>query len=470
MIQQNLTTKQQVRILPQQIQLLNLFHLNTLELEQRIQQELEENPILEEAKQEENSLSDKVEVVQEFADYEEFMYDDIPDYKTEYANYFSGEEIPEKPIVQISDFRQQLKEQIQLILTCPRKLSLANYIIDSLNENGMLEISLSDLAEDMSFKFASWMEEEDLLPLLYVIQGLDPAGVGSRDIRESLILQLKRMNYSRPDVAAALKLVENHFSDLKNRQLEKIRENLRLDEDELKIVLELIASLPLYPITVRSEEPAGKNFIIPDFIVTVDGDNIEVNLAKQRSSTLYINQSWMDAVKSQCTRNDKATGQYLKSKLQSAEWFVSAIQQRETTMLKVMRTIVKWQYEYFKEGDILLLRPMILRNIAQEVGVDISTVSRITSNKYASTPFGNILLKDLFSEGLANQEGEVISNKIVQSALEEAIAQEDKSSPLTDHQLAVILAKKGFKIARRTVAKYRELLRIPTAQMRALWG
>lgn len=470
MIQQNLTTKQQVRILPQQIQLLNLFHLNTLELEYRIQQEIEENPLLEEIKPEDASVKEKAEAVQEFADYEEFMYDDIPDYKTEYANYFSGEEIPERPIVQSFDFRQQLKVQIHLVLTCPKKLEYANYIIDSLSENGMLELELSSLAEDISFKFGTWVEEEDLLPLLYTIQSLDPPGVGARTIKESLLLQLSRQNINRPDVDAAIRLVKYHFTDLKNRQLEKIKDALDLDEDELKIVLELIASFPLYPIATRNEDPPGKNYIIPDFIISVEGGEIEVSLAKQRSASLFINQNWMEAVKNQCTKQDKATGQYLKSKLQSAEWFVSAIQQRESTMLKVMRTIVKWQYEYFVEGDILLLKPMILKNIAQEVGVDISTVSRITSNKYASTPFGNILLKDLFSEGLANQEGEVISNKIVQSALEEAIEQEDKSSPLTDHQLAVILAKKGYKIARRTVAKYRELLRIPTAQMRALWG
>lgn len=470
MIQQNLTTKQQVRILPQQIQLLNLFHLSTLELEYRIQQELEENPLLEEIKPDDASIKDKNETVQEFADYEEFMYDDIPDYKTEYANYFSGEEIPERPIVQSFDFRQQLKVQIHLVLTCPKKLEYANYIIDSLSENGMLEIELSSLAEDLSFKYGTWLEEDDLLPLLYTIQSLDPAGVGARTIKESLLLQLSRQNLNRPDVDAAIRLVKNHFTDLKNRQLEKIKDALGLDDEELKIVLELIASFPLYPISIRNEDPPGKNYIIPDFIITVENGEIEVSLAKQRSASLFINQNWMEAVKSQCNKQDKATGQYLKSKLQSAEWFVSAIQQRESTMLKVMRTIVKWQYDYFIEGDILLLKPMILKNIAQEVGVDISTVSRITSNKYASTPFGNILLKDLFSEGLANQEGEVISNKIVQSALEEAIAQEDKSAPLTDHQLAVILAKKGYKIARRTVAKYRELLRIPTAQMRALWG
>lgn len=470
MIYQHLTQKQQVRILPQQIQLLNLFHLNTLELEHRIQQELEENPLLEETPADDNSLREESEVIQDFADWEEFGYDDIPDYKTEYANYFTGEAIPDRPIAQVADFREHLKEQCRLLLMEEKDYQQICYLIDSLNENGMLDQELSSLAEDMSFKHGEWIEAPQLERLLKVIQTLDPAGVGARDIRECLLLQLERKNTHRPDVAAALKLVQDHFTDLKNRQLDKIMECLKLEEDELRIVLELIAALPLQPIMAATEESGNRNYIVPDFVITVEGDTIDVTLARQRSSSLHISHSWMENVKTQCAKDDKAAGQYLKSKLQAAEWFISAIQQREGTMLRVMRTIVKWQYEYFKEGDPLMLKPMILKNIAKEVGVDISTVSRITSNKYAATPFGNILLKDLFSEGLANEQGEVVSNRIIQHALEEAIAAEDKKSPFTDHQLVVILAKKGYKIARRTVAKYRELLRIPTAQMRAVWG
>ncbi|MBO9635224.1 MAG: RNA polymerase factor sigma-54 [Chitinophagaceae bacterium] len=470
MIYQHLTQKQQVRILPQQIQLLNLFHLNTLELEHRIQQELEENPLLEETPADENSLREESEGIQDFADWEEFGYDDIPDYKTEYANYFSGEAIPDRPIAQIADFREHLKEQCRLLLMEDKDFQWTCYLIDSLNENGMLDQELSSLAEDMSFKYGEWIEAPELERLLKVIQTLDPAGVGSRDIRECLLLQLERKNTHRPDVAAALKLVKDHFTDLKNRQLDKIMESLKLEEDELRIVLELVAALPLQPIMAATEESGNRNYIVPDFVITVEGDVIDVALSRQRSSSLHISHSWMENVKNQCSKDDKAAGQYLKSKLQAAEWFISAIQQREGTMLRVMRTIVKWQYEYFREGDPLMLKPMILKNIAKEVGVDISTVSRITSNKYAATPFGNILLKDLFSEGLANEQGEVVSNRIIQHALEEAIAAEDKKSPFTDHQLVVILARNGYKIARRTVAKYRELLRIPTAQMRAVWG
>lgn len=470
MIYQHLTQKQQVRILPQQIQLLNLFHLNTLELEHRIQQELEENPLLDETPADEPATKEETEAVQDFADWDEFGYDDIPDYKTEYANYFSGETIPDKPLAQATDFRQQLKEQCRLLLMDEKEHTRACYLIDSLNENGMLDQPLSSLAEDMSFKFGTWIESSELERLLAVIQGLDPAGVGARDIRECLLLQLTRKNTNRPDVAAAIRLVKDHFTDLKNRQLDKIMASIGLEEDELRIVLELIATLPMQPVATVTEESGNLNYIVPDFVVTVEGDMIEVSLARQRSSSLHISHTWMESVKSQCSKEDKATGQYLKSKLQAAEWFISAIQQRESTMLRVMRTIVKWQYEYFKEGDPLMLRPMILKNIAQEVGVDISTVSRITSNKYAATPFGNILLKNLFTEGLANEQGEVVSNRIIQHALEEVIAAEDKKSPFTDHQLVVILARNGYKIARRTVAKYRELLRIPTAQLRAMWG
>ncbi|MGN6417224.1 MAG: RNA polymerase factor sigma-54 [Pseudobacter sp.] len=470
MIYQHLTQKQQVRILPQQIQLLNLFHLNTLELEHRIQQELEENPLLEETPADDNGTREESEAIQDFADWEEFGYDDIPDYKTEYANYFTGEAVPDRPLAQVSDFREHLKEQCRLLLLDEKDFLYTCYIIDSLNENGMLDQELSSLAEDMSFKYGEWIEAPQLERHLFVIQNLDPAGVGARDIRECLLLQLERKNTNRPDIAAALKLVRDHFTDLKNRQLDKIMAALGLEEDELRIVLELIAALPLQPIMTATEESGNRNYIVPDFVITVEGDTIDVALARQRSSALHISHSWMESVKSQCSKDDKAAGQYLKSKLQAAEWFISAIQQREGTMLRVMRTIVKWQYEYFKEGDPLMLKPMILKNIAKEVGVDISTVSRITSNKYAATPFGNILLKDLFSEGLANEQGEVVSNRIIQHALEEAIAAEDKKSPFTDHQLVVILAKKGYKIARRTVAKYRELLRIPTAQMRAVWG
>ena len=468
MIHQNLSQKQQTRILPQQIQLLNIFHLTTLELEQRIQQEIEENPLLEEVSQDEKTEEAR-DAQQDFADWEEYGYDDIPDYKTEYANYFSEQQLPERPIPQGSDFRSHVKEQVRMLIEDEHEYFLACFIIDSLNDAGLLEQNLSTLAEDVSFNLKRWIEPEELEKVLLVIQTIDPPGLGARNIRECLLLQLQKKDNSNFVVETARKLIMDHYEDLNNRQLEKIMMQLKLEEEQLRQSLELIASLSLKPVDVDGDDNIGKNYIIPDFIITVEEDELEISLAKQRSASLTINRGWMESIKSQCNDKDKAANYYLKSKLQAAEWFVSAIVQRENTMLKIMRSIVKWQYEYFRVGDPLLLRPMILKNIAEETGVDISTVSRVTSNKYASTPFGNILLKDLFTEGLASDSGETVSSRVIQHALKEAIDTEDKKRPYTDHQLVTVLSKRGYKIARRTVAKYREMLRIPTAQLRAIW-
>lgn len=267
-------------------------------------------------------------------------------------------------------------------------------------------------------------------------------------------------------------MLEEHFADLGSRNMDKIMHHLNIEDDELKIILQLVASLKMKPITESTESFQANQQIMPDFIISLNGDELEVSLYRQRSASLHINQSWMENVKSteENTHTDKATKQYLRNKLNAAQWFVSAIKQRESTMLKVVRAIVNLQYQYFQEGDIKRIKPMILKNIAEMVGVDISTVSRITCNKYVSTPFGTLLLKDIFTEGIINQQGETISNRVIQTAIEEVIETEDKQKPYTDQQLVAILSQKGFSIARRTVAKYRELLQIPVAQMRALWA
>lgn len=470
MLVQNLSQKQHLKILPQQIQLLNLFHLNTLELEHRLQQELEENPLLEESyDSEDESEADKYnkEAAQDYQDFDEFAENDIPDYKMEYEGYLHSDKIPERPIKDIIDFRKELKEQFMMQYSCEKEILLADYLIDSLNDNGLLEQDLRDIAEDLSFKTNTWMEAEDLEKVLVKIQQLEPVGIGARSIQECLLIQLHRLNTKRPDVKIALRLLEDHYIDLRNRNMGKIMSHLNVDEEEIKIVLQLLGTLKMKPIAEREESlPVNQN-ILPDFIIVLDGDELEINLYRHRSESLYISQSWKEMVQ---YSPDKATRQYLKTKLNAAQWFVNAIQQRERTMLKVMKAIVKTQYEFFKTGDIKLLKPMILKNIADQVGVDISTVSRITCNKYAETPFGMLLLKDLFTEGIINQQGEVISNKVIQTAIEEVIETEDKKKPFTDQELAAILSTKGYTIARRTVAKYREQLQIPVAQMRALWA
>ena len=473
MLTQIQTQKQQLKILPQQIQMLNIFHLNVLELDQRIQDELEENPLLEMNEEEETVAVEKFakESVQDYEDWEEHGYDDVPDYKLEYENYFNSETVPNVPIKAFSDYRQALKDQVRYLDLLDKELHLADYIIDYLNCNGFLLQDLEDMADDLSFKQGFIVEADELEKVLKQIQKLDPVGIGAKNTRECLLLQLDSLIKKGPDVKMAIKLLENHYADLSHRNMERIMESLSIDEEELKIILRLLASLKLKPVVEEFEGSTVNNNIIPDFLLTVDDDGeIEVNLYRARSSSLYINQSLMETVQFASAKRDKSATQYLKSKLSSAQWFVNAIKQREGTMMQIIKAIVDQQREYFKTGEVSLLKPMILKNVADKVGVDISTVSRVTSNKYVDTPFGIILLKNLFTEGIINKEGEVISNRVIQSAIEGVIEMENKLNPYTDQQLVAILANKGINVARRTIAKYREQLQIPVAQLRRMWA
>jgi RNA polymerase sigma-54 factor len=453
--------------------MLNIFHLNVLELDQRIQDELDENPLLEQNNEEENVSIDKFskDAVQDYESWEEHAYDDIPNYKLEYENYFHNDSVPNIPIKANTDFRENLKDQIRYSDLNDKQLQLADYIIDCLNSNGLLAQDLDNMADDLSFKQGVIVEADELENVLKQIQKLDPVGIGAKNTRECLLLQLDGLTKKGPDVKMAIKLLENHYADLSHRNMERIMESLSIDEEELKIILRLLASLKLKPVVEEFEGSTVNNNIIPDFLLTVDDDGeIEVNLYRARSSSLYINQSLMETVQFASAKRDKSATQYLKSKLSSAQWFVNAIKQREGTMMQIMKAIVDQQREYFKTGEVSLLKPMILKNIADKVGVDISTVSRVTSNKYVDTPFGIILLKNLFTEGIINKEGEVISNRVIQSAIEGVIENEDKLNPYTDQQLVAILANKGINVARRTIAKYREQLQIPVAQLRRMWA
>ena len=473
MLHQIQTQKQQLKILPQQIQMLNIFHLNVMELDQRIQDELDENPLLEQNNEEENVNIDKFskEDVQDYESWEEHGYDDIPNYKLEYENYFHNDSIPNIPIKASTDFRENLKDQIRYMDLNDRQLHLADYIIDCLNGNGLLTQELENMADDLSFKQGMIVEPEEIEDVLKAVQKLEPVGIGAQSTRECLLFQLYNLSKKGPDVKKAILLLENHYSDLSHRNMEKIMAALDVDEEELKIILKLLSSLKMKPLSEMETGLGTNNNILPDFILTVnDNEQIEINLFRSRSSSLYIKQSLMETVEHAGQKKDKIATQYYKSKLSSAQWFVNAIKQRESTMMQIMKAIVELQREYFLFGDVSLLKPMILKNIADKVGVDISTVSRVTSNKYVDTPFGIILLKDLFTEGIINQTGEIISNRVIQSAIEAVIEKEDKLNPYTDQQLVAILATKGINVARRTIAKYREQLQIPVAQLRRMWA
>jgi RNA polymerase sigma-54 factor len=468
MLRQVATQKQHFNVLPQQIQLLKVFHLNTLELQQRIQEELNDNPLLEEDVTEEDKLPEEPtkDDVQDYQDEEEYAYDDIPDYKLEHNNYLSEDQTAQRPIAEVHDFRKALKQQFCIHIKDTKELIIAEFLIDSLNEDGLLEQEASAIADDISFQNNMVVEADEIESVRLRLIQVEPGGMGCRTMKEFLLFQLERMEKTT-SVVNAISLLKDHFHDLSRRNMEKIASKIQISEDELRDVIKLISSCKMKPY-VESETATVAPQVIPDFIITEVHGKLEVSLYRQHSSTLFISQSLTKMLDKEKTA-DKSTVQYLKSKLNSAQWFVDAIKQRETTMLKIMRELVKFQADYFKDGDISLLKPMILKNIAERVGMDISTVSRITCNKYADTPFGTILLKSLFSEGVENEQGEMISNRVIQTAIKEVVKSEDKHAPYTDQQLVSILSSKGFDIARRTVSKYREHLQIPIAQRRAAW-
>ena len=471
---QSQTQKLQHKILPQQIALLNLFHLDSLAFEQRIEEELTENPLLEENLGEADPVKETFskEQVQDYQSWDEYGYDDIPDYKTEYEHFLPENKIPDKPLVAAEDFREDLKNQYRLTTNSVKDQSLANFIIDSIDDHGFLCQDLESIAEQISFKNHLFIEKEELEGILESIKSLDPQGIGSRDLQEYFKIQLRLIQSGESKVEKAIQLVERHFDDLRNANIEKIKKCLRLEEDEMKQILQVLGSLKTKPVNHTSGNLQPNLQVRPDFLVTIEGEDLQVALANQRSTSLHISQVWIEKVQSaeHDDSTDKASRVYLRSKLSSAQWFIKAIQERETNMLKVMRAILKYQKDYFLNADPMQLRPMALKNIADVVNLDISTVSRITCNKYADTPFGMILLKSLFTEGLVNKDGENISNKVIRTVIEDVVKKEDKKKPFTDQQLVRLLADKGYCVARRTIAKYRDQLNIPVAHMRSIWA
>jgi len=459
------TQKQTLKISPAQIQLLNFLQLNTLELEQHVKNELEENPVLEEGaepseKDQDHEAEDRT---QDFMDWDEFGDNDTPDYRTRINNY-SDDDSSYVPVVsELTTWRQDIKEQFNMLPLSERQQFLAAFVVDSLSDQGYLPYTAEAIADDVSFSNGWYVEETEIQEILDLLKKIEPIGLGSRNLQECLLRQLEhRAEREKEIIDVATQLVAHYFEELATHNYEKIARSANLTNNQLKTAIALIGALNPQPIVGGSSDALPiKNNIVPDYVVQIVGETIEVELNSRQIPPIKINQSYASSVGS-----SRAANSYVNNKLQAANWLIEAILQRESTMIKAMRCIVKLQEAYFKTGDERLLKPMILRDVAEQIQMDISTISRVTSGKYAQTPFGTIHLKDLFTEGLMSDSGQEVSNRQIQLALAELVQREDKQQPLNDFQLADLLAARGFPVARRTVAKYRDVLAISSAQMR----
>jgi len=468
MIHQIQTQKQSLKILPQQVQFLNLIQLNGLELEQYLKNELEANPALEEKEEnpeDENFNKDENDFPEnELTEWESFYSDDeIPAYKTK-ENNASAEEIFRPSLVYTKDYRDDLEEQVRMMDIDEEIQNIAIYIIGCLDNDGYLRISEEELLDDFSFKQGIFIEELQFQQAIYLVQKLEPAGVGARNIQECILIQLDRKPQTQI-VKDAKWLVENHLKDLTNKNYERIKKNIKWNEEHLIDILNFIKHIKSKPVDGESKAETAKIQKYPDYVVNITTDNLfEISLNLGRVPAMTINEQFAGDLPKK--KENREARNFVKQKVSDAKWLLQALNQREKTMLDTIKIILALQKEYFITGDISNIKPMILKNVAELVNMDISTISRVTSGKYIQTPFGIISLKQLFTESMTNSEGDEVSNKVIQEHIKEIVENENKKKPYTDQKIAEILGEKGFPIARRTIAKYRDTLHIPTGRMR----
>ena len=482
MLRQIQTQKLLQKLSPQQIQLMKLLQLPTIALEQRIKEEIEMNPALEEGAESDEETNN---------DFEDENFDDAPkdedkqrddfsisdymdddegaSYKLKANNISPDEERKEIPFSVGVSFQDMLESQLGMKDLDDQQYQVALYLIGNLDDDGYLRRDLSSVVDDIAFSQNINTTEEELNELLKVIQEFDPAGVGARDLRECLLIQLKRKESNTTIIDLATKVVDKQMDEFSKKHYEKISKKLEIDDDTLKEVINEI--LKLNPRPGNSMADGQKSFqqVIADFIITNDDGELILTLNSRNAPDLRISKDYSQMQEEYSKGKDKSTKEasmFIKQKLDSAKWFIDAIQQRSYTLLYTMNAIMEYQRDYFLEGDETLLKPMILKDIAEKVGLDISTVSRVANSKYVQTPFGTFLLKTFFSESLSTDSGEEVSTREVKKILEDCIAAENKKKPLTDDKLTKILKEKGYNIARRTIAKYREQLEIPVARLR----
>ncbi|MCK5066831.1 MAG: RNA polymerase factor sigma-54 [Bacteroidales bacterium] len=479
MLKQRLQQKLLQKLSPQQIQMIKLLEIPAIQLEQRIKKELEENPVLEEGNEEPYSDQEEIKEEQSGDQQEEFSLedymqdDDIPSYRLNAQNYSADDKREEIPFSLGNTFHEQLKSQLGLRKLSDEQEVLAEYILGNIDDDGYLRRELEAIADDLAFSAGLEISYESLHEVLMIIQEFDPAGVGARSLQECLILQIERKELKNPVTGLAHSILKNHFEEFTNKHYEKIIQRCSITEEELKAALEEILRLNPKPGGAMGDSQA-KSFhhIVPDFILEESEGNLNLYLNSNNVPELRLSRTYSDmfesynANKASASKDEKDAITFVKQKLDSARWFIDAIRQRQNTMLLTMNAILEYQEYYFYEGEETRMRPMILKDIADMTDLDISTISRVVNSKYIQTHFGIYPLKYFFSEGMQTDSGEEVSTREIKKILRDCIDAEEKRKPLTDDRLSAILNEKGYQIARRTVAKYREQLGLPVARLR----
>jgi RNA polymerase sigma-54 factor len=467
MLKQGLELKQTQKLSPLQIQTIKLIELPIQEFEQRVRKELEENPVLDE----EQPAETEVEEAPREVSLSEYKEDDpIPSYRLRADNYNLKDERPQYSTFSVKEsFSQSLMEQLGYRNLTEHQYAVGSFIIGSLDDDGYLRRSIDSIVDDLSFRAGVEATEEDILEVLSVIQEFEPAGVGARDLRECLLLQIRQKKHT-PEVANAEMILKNHFNEFTNKHFQKIMTRMGLSEDELKAAMAKILKLNPSPGGQVDDSYSDRaQQIVPDFVLEYTDGQLLLSMPRFSIPELRVNRKYaellMEAANSS-EREKKEAATFVKKKLDSAKWFVEAIKQRHNTLYSTMNAILEYQREYFMDGDETNLKPMVLKDIAEMTGFDISTISRVVNSKYIETHFGIYSLKYFFSEGLENQDGEEVSTRELKKALLECVENEDKRKPLTDDELVEQMTAKGYKVARRTIAKYRDQLSIPKARLR----
>ena len=480
MLKQKLQQKLLQKLSPQQIQMIKLLEIPAIQLEQRIKKEIEENPVLEEGNEEEpyevqeEQKDEQGEDHQDEFSLEDYIEDDeIPSYRLNTQNYSTDDKKEEIPFTMGNTFREQLKSQLGLRKMSEEQEVIAEYILGNIDDDGYLRRELEAIADDLAFSVGMEASYEELHEVLMIIQEFDPAGVGARSLQECLLLQINRKDLENPVTRLAHKILKNHFQEFTNKHYDKIIQRLDITEEELKAALEEILRLNPKPGgSIGDTQQRLFHHIVPDFILEENEGELQLFLNSSNVPELRISKTYTDmfesynANRSSASRDEKDAITFVKQKLDSARWFIDAIRQRQNTMLLTMNAILEYQKGYFYEGDETRLRPMILKDIADMTNLDISTISRVVNSKYIQTHFGIFPLKYFFSEGMQTESGEEVSTREIKRILQDCIQAEDKRKPLTDDKLSAILNEKGYHIARRTVAKYREQLGLPVARLR----